>query len=186
MSANHDIAITTQAIVQILRSAATSVPGATVAVGRPNRTTPGSTVWLTLYYVDETAARRTAPALPGRPERPTEQGRPMTVDLHYLVSFEGDEDELVPHRLLAATTAALLGVPVLTTARLRAAAETAHLSAGKPKTAWYTPQGSVQLLPHPLAMDELGRVWANLVGTRPLLATTWLARGVTIEPAPSL
>ncbi|MGD2114505.1 MAG: DUF4255 domain-containing protein, partial [Acidobacteriota bacterium] len=110
------IATVTAALRRTLQEAvAADVPGATVTVRRPEaaQPNPAPVVNLYLFQVTPNAAWRTAD-LPTRDARGRTVQRPrVALDLHYLLSFYGDESTLEPERLLGSVVRRLHEWPVL-------------------------------------------------------------------------
>ena len=112
------IATVTAALGQTISPAVQSaVSGAKITTQRPDKAataTPDPHVNLYLYQVVPNTAWRNAD-LPTRRSDSTLVQRPQTaLNLHYLLTFFGEETELVPQRLLGSTASVLHARPVLT------------------------------------------------------------------------
>ena len=104
---------------QLLRIAINdAVPGADVTIARPHAATDGAnpespTVNLYLYQVTQNSAWRNAD-LPTRTGDGELRQRPQAaLDLHYLLTFYGNETELEPQRLLGSAVRTLHAQPIL-------------------------------------------------------------------------
>src|SRR5574337_2008951 len=94
--------VTATLVVEVLQAAATAaVPGASVTMSRPDSAgggAPSARVNLYLYQVTPNAAWRNAD-LPTRGSEGQLAQRPrVSLDLHYLLTFYGDEGQLEPQR----------------------------------------------------------------------------------------
>lgn len=113
------IATVSATLSQIVRNALPAdVTGAEVRVGRPFTDLTqavGSIVNLYLYQVTPNAAYRNADLPTRTNDRSDLRQRPQAaLDLNYLVTFYGDETQLIPERLLGAVVRTLHAQPVLT------------------------------------------------------------------------
>src|SRR5690349_9729140 len=126
--ANHlAIAAVTETLRQrIERAARRAVPGARVETGRPDSDAPEgqSTVTLFLYRVTPNAALRNDDLPTRTADGAILRQRPRAaLDLHYLLSFAGDEGEFVPQRLLGVAVGELHAQPILTRDEIAQASE---------------------------------------------------------------
>ena len=128
MSNHLAIATVTASLCQILQEAVDNdlppVSGAKVTNDRPNKLeTPnaGPGVNVFLYQVTPNAAWCNTD-LPSRRDHGTDvvQRPRVALDLHYLMSFHGDDNELQPQRLLGSVARVLNTKPVLDRQRIRA------------------------------------------------------------------
>jgi hypothetical protein len=110
--------------------------------------------------------------------------RPVAaLDLHYLISCVGDDDELDAQRLLARAVLALAGTPVLTRELIAAAIDEYDDDTG---TAFLADADlaeqvePVKLAPVPQTVEDLSRLW-SLLGTPHQLSVTYTATVVLLE-----
>ncbi|MGY1690608.1 DUF4255 domain-containing protein [Geodermatophilus sp. SYSU D01105] len=181
--ANHlAIATVTEALrLRLAGAIGPEVAGADVAARRPEATDGDarSQVTIFLYRITPNGALRNAD-LPTRGPDPTEvRRRPRAaVDLHYLLSFSGDEEELVPQRMLGTSLASLHSAPGLTRAELAAA------SRGEP---WLADSDlaedleSVNFFPGDLSLDDMSKVWSTFLQVPYRLSVAYGASVVLIE-----
>jgi len=114
------VATVTAALSQIIRSAITrDVNGALVTVARPHSSGGGTTpedptVNLYLYQVTPNKALRNNDLPTRSSDGGLKQRSQLALDLHYLVTFYGDESELIPQRLLGSVMRTLNSRPILT------------------------------------------------------------------------
>jgi hypothetical protein len=142
------------------------VGGATVTTVRPDASgngTPTTGVNIYLYQVTPNAAWRNAD-LPTR--RPDGQGGAtqhprVALDLHYVLTFYGDESRLQTQHLLGIVARTLHGSPILTRQMIQA-------TLGDSTFSFLTGSDlaneveSVKFTPLPLSLEELSRLWSVL------------------------
>ena len=161
MSNHLAIATVTAALAQLVRDATQSaVPGSDVLLGRPEAPVGGAALArarLYLYQVSHNAGLRNAD-LPGRDAAGNLVKRPTAaLNLHYLVSFYGDENTLEPQRMLAAVARDLHGQPGLTRAMIQnAAASQLELNDSDLADAFE----QVKFTPLDLSIDEWSKLWS--------------------------
>lgn len=155
----------------------------TVTLGRPaepGENNAGARVNLYLYQVTPNAAWRNAD-LPTRDAGGALRQRPrLALDLHYLLTFYGDESNLEPQRLLGSAVRALHAGPILTRAQIEAAV----LSPDYPFLATSNLADeieSVKFSPIPLNLEELSKLWSVFFQTAYNLSLAYMASVVFIE-----
>lgn len=171
----------------VLQAVQADVAGAAVSTVRP--ADPGAAsgipalgVNLYLYQVLPVAPLRND-HLPARRNQGGQMVRrpAAAIELHYLLSFYGNETALEPQRLLGSTLARLMAEPVLTRDRLNAALADPLLaflaSSNLPEQV-----DLVKFTPLSLTLEEISRVWSVLLQTRYTLSMAWRASAVLIEP----
>src|SRR5439155_19983345 len=123
------------------------------------------TLNLYLYQVVPNVALRNAD-LPTRNGTGQPVTRPVVaLDLHYLLSFYGDDSALEPQRLLGSAVRTLHAFPILTKSHIdavvaAASAAATPLHAYLKTTDLATHMDHVRLPPLPLTPDELSKVWS--------------------------
>jgi hypothetical protein len=191
------VATVTAAIQELLqRAVASDVAGATARTDRPDakREAGDAIVNIFLYQVVTNAALANAD-LPTRRSGGSLLQRPRAaVDLHYLISFYGDDSELEPQRMLGSAVAALHAEPLITADLIDAVVTgaTANVGAVHPSLALtdLADAEAVRLCPLPLDLEQLSRVWSIMFQTPYALSISWkasvvlLERSETSEPAP--
>ncbi|MEM9903917.1 MAG: DUF4255 domain-containing protein [Cyanobacteria bacterium P01_D01_bin.44] len=189
MSNHLAIATVTAAFSQLLQRAATdAVPGATVTTKRPERVEQGipeTRVNVYLYQVSPNLNMRNAD-LPTRHSNATLVQQPITaLDLFYLVSFYGDENQLEPQRLLGKTVSTVHARPILTPALIRdtirtaSAADTDHYLTGSDLADQID---QVRFTPGSLTLEEFSKLWSLLSFHAPhALSLIYQASVVLIE-----
>jgi Pvc16 N-terminal domain len=186
MSNFRSIATVTATMQRVLQSAVQAdVPGATVSTVRPaegsNTNLPTTGVNIFLYQVSHNAHR-------GNADLPTRRGdgelvqRPQAaLDLHYLLSFYGDDLALEPQRLLGSAVAFFHSQPQLTRAQIR----TAVADSTKPFLANSDLADQVDLVrftPLSMSLEELSRLWSVFLQVHYTLSVTYKASLVLVEP----
>jgi hypothetical protein len=163
------------------------VGGANVTTVRPGDLATGDlaqaagiNVWCYLATPNHAVA---ADDLPARRPDGSLAGRPVAaLDLHYLLTFYGDDGALETQRLLARAALALRTTSVLT--RDVVALALAHYAA-RPETAFLDQSDLgndvelVKLAPTPLSLEEMSKLWAVL-DTPYLLSLTYIATAVVV------
>jgi hypothetical protein len=176
------VATVTAALAQLVRNAAQSaVPGADVLLGRPEAPAGGAALArarLYLYQVSHNAGLRNAD-LPGRNAAGDLVKRPTAaLNLHYLVSFYGDENTLEPQRMLAAVVRDLHGQPGLTRAMIRnAVASQLELNDSDLADAFE----QVKFTALDLSIDEWTKLWSVFFQTTHAPSLAYQASVVLIE-----
>jgi hypothetical protein len=124
--------------------------------------------------------------LPGRTSDGTLRERPkVAVSLHYLLTFHGKDDELIPQRLLGATLAALHTHPIVGRDLID---QVVTEATAQPPTHAYlalTDLGDaeelVRLSPDPMSLDELSKLWSVFFQSPYQLSATYVASAVRLE-----
>lgn len=153
----------------------TAFPGASPAAGGKPR------VGIYLYQVTPNVAFRNAD-LPARPDR-------IALDLHYLLTFHGDEDALEPQRLLGLAVRALGANAILSRGAIdRALANIARASRTSPSPKRFVAGSDlsraverVKITPMPLSLEEMARIWSVFFQTRYALSICYQCSVVVIE-----
>lgn len=165
--------------------ASAAVSGAEVWVDRSDvkRDKPGINIYLYRTSIDAVWRNEEMPA---RRDDGTLRVRPRTAtSLHYLLTFHGKDDELVPQRLLGAALATLHTRPIVTTSLIQAVTDEATVPAGMhPYLAFNDLIDADQLVrvsPDPMSLDELSKLWSVFFQTPYQLSTTYVASSVRLE-----
>lgn len=176
--------VTATLVLEVLNSAASAaVPGATATIARPDSTNGGASaprVNLYLYQVTPNAAGRNLD-LPTRDSRGELVKRPrVALDLHYLLSFYGDEAQLEPQRLLGSVALAMHTRSMLTRDMIR----NTIANAAFPFLAASNLADEIELVklsPLPLSLEELSKMWSVFFQTQYALSMAYHATVVFIE-----
>jgi Pvc16 N-terminal domain len=178
------IATVTATLSQLLQSSVgVDVPGAQVTFLQPNGAeggTPEPKVNLYAYQVTPNAALRNAD-LPTRRSDGTLVQRPqVALDVHYLLSFYGDEEQLQPQCLLGSVIRTLHTRPVLTRSMIQDTLK-------NPKFNFLAASNLadeielVRFTPMNLNLEELSKLWSVFFQVRYALSIAYQASVVLIE-----
>jgi hypothetical protein len=178
------VATVTATLNQLLQAAVgTDVPGATVTRVRPETAatgTPSTRVNLYLYQVTANTAWRNADVPTRRPNGQLVQRPQVALDLHYLLSFYGNEEQLEPQRLLGSAVRTLHARPVLTRQMIR---DTVSNPAFTFLANSNLADGIelVKFTPLPLSLEELSKLWSVFFQITYTLSIAYQGTVVLIE-----
>ena len=178
MASQSAIAIVTEILRRRLtETIRTDFPGVQVVSRRPevNDGQSQSQVSIYLYRVSE------GPHLRNLPQRDSDGGPVAALDLHYLLSFTGDEDDLVPQRMLALAVASLHTSPVLSSAEIEAAGVEGWLADSGLKDE----VEQVRLTMSSISLEELSKIWSVFVQVPLQLSVGYKAGVVLIDSEPA-
>ncbi len=175
------IATVTKALAQMLDTAVKSAVDSSGAVTqRPDVGTKAACVDIFLYQVTPNAAMRNLD-LPTRNAQGQVVSRPTSaLDLHYLMSFYGDDSKFEPQRMLGAVVRSLLAEPGLTRDRILAVSKDDNgdkMSGSNLADA----VEQVKFTPQSLTLEELSRIWSIFYQVPYVLSISYTATVVTIE-----
>lgn len=183
MSNHLAVATVSAALGQVVHASAQSaVSGVSLRFGRPVAPTAGTTerrVQVYLYQVTPNAALRNDD-LPSRNAEGRLTLRPQAaLELHYLLTFYGDDQLLEPDRMLGAVARDLHARPLLTAQDIAdaIAAHSPELANSDLAAAFER----VKLTPATLSLDEQSKLWSVLVQTPHALSLVYTASVVLIE-----
>jgi hypothetical protein len=182
------IATATAGLMQIIEDGLENkVSGAEVKSMRPsapaaNLPNPGVTVFL--YQVTPNLAYRNTD-LPNRNHAGDVVQRPrVALDLHYLLTFHGEDGVLMPQRLLGCTAVALHSQPQLSRALIHRVIQEHIANNPSPYLATSDLEHEVELVkftPLSLSLEELSKLWSVFFQTAYSLSMAYLATVVLIE-----
>ncbi|HEU4769750.1 MAG TPA: DUF4255 domain-containing protein [Pyrinomonadaceae bacterium] len=184
MSNHLAIATVTASLAQILQGEVErDVAGTTVTTLRPdaaNAELGGTRVNIYLYQVTPNAAWRNAD-LPTRADNGRLMQKPrVALDLHYLLTFYGNETQHEPQRMLGSAVRALHSRPVLSREQIRRTINSPAL----PFLALSNLAEDIELVkftPTSLTLEELSKLWAVFFQTQYTLSVTYQGTVVLIE-----
>lgn len=160
------------------------VPGAHVTTLRPEDSANGTSetgVNIYLYQVAANAAWRNADLPTRRDDGQLVQRPRAALDLHYLLSFRGNEVQLEPQRLLGSVVHTLHARPILTRKMIRD-------TVGDASNAFLANSNladgleSIKFTPTPLSLEELSKLWSVFFQVPYTLSVAYQASVVFIEP----
>ena len=179
------IATVTAALSQVLwESVVPDVSGATVTTLRPNGDgggMPATGVNVFLYQVTPNGAWLNA-------DLPTRRGngdliqRPQAaLDLHYLLTFYGDESLLQPQRVLGSVVRTLHARPVLTRDLIRRTIAKVDFAPFLANSNLADSIEAVKFTPIPLSLEDLSKLWSVYFQTPYSLSVAYQGTVVLIE-----
>ena len=182
MSNHNAIAAVTATLWQLLQGAvSTDVVGAGASFLTPDGPTSGVAdpgVNIFLYQVSPNAAWRNQD-LPTRDDSSRLMARPRAaLDLHYLFTFYGNDEQFEPQRVLGSVVRALHSRPVLTRGQINQALTT------YPALVPCDLANDVELVKFselPLTLEELSKLWSVFFQTTYRLSTAYRGHVVLIE-----
>jgi len=162
-----------------------AVPGAEVWVDRSDVKRQKSGVNIYMYRSSLDPIWRNE-ELPARRDDGTLRVRPkVAASLHYILTFHGKDDELVPQRLMGAALATLHTRPIITRALLDQVTDEATHPQGMHKYLAFNDLADadelVRVSPDPMSLDELSKLWSVFFQTPYQLSATYLASAVLLE-----
>ncbi|MEK6336871.1 MAG: DUF4255 domain-containing protein [Acidobacteriota bacterium] len=184
MSNHLAIATVTASLAQVLQGVVEKdVAGLTVTTTRPDSANaPAGTtrVNIYLYQVTPNAAWRNSD-LPTRADDGRLMQKPrVALDLHYLLTFYGNEAQLEPQRMLGSTVRALHSRPVLTRDQIRKTIASSQFTFLVSSNLADDIE-LVKLTPTSLSLEELSKLWAVFFQTQYTLSITYQGTVVLIE-----
>jgi len=194
MSDFRAIATVTATLQRALQAAIQSdVAGATVSTVRPaegnNTHLPTAGVNVYLYQVSQNPHRSNLDLPTRRSEGGLVQRPQIALDLHYLLSFYGDDLTLEPQRLMGSTLAFLHSQPLITRAQIDAVVADASKAFLAQSDLAQQPE-LVRFTPLTMSLEELSRLWSVLLQVQYVLSVAYKASVVLVErqlvPQPAL
>lgn len=185
------IATVTATLRQLIQHGAQAdVSGADVTMLRPHQSESSGEkprVNIYLYQVTPNAAWRNSDLPTRRANGQLVQQPRAAIDLHYLLTFYGDESQLEPQRLLGSTVRTLHAKPVLTRELVRATIPSFSFL-GNSNLA--DDVELVKFTPLPLSLEELSKLWSVFLQTPYTLSLAYQGTVILIEseetPHPAL
>jgi hypothetical protein len=177
------VATVTATLRGILQHAvdAAQVGGGTVATGRPDSVGNNAAnikLNLYLYQVTPNAAWRNADLPTWDSGGQLVQRPQVALDLHYLLTFYGDEAKLEPQRCLGSVTRILHAEPVLTRRKIQ---DTIPYYDFLSDSNLHEQVELVKFTPLPLSLDELSKLWSVFFQTPYALSVAYQGTVVLIE-----
>lgn len=183
MSNHLAVATVTAALGQVVHTSAQSaVGGVTLRFGRPVAQGAGTTerrVHVYLYQVTPHAALRNAD-LPTRSSDGRMVQRPQAaLELHYLLSFYGDDQLLEPERMLAAVARDMHARPQLSSQNITDAIAGHATELGESDLGAAVER--VRFTPVTLTLDDQSKLWSVMVQTPYALSMVYTASVVLLD-----
>ena len=175
------IATVTAALQQVLQGpVVNAVTGANVGFSRPDPkgSAKGPLVNVYLYQVTPNPAYRNADLPTRRSDGTLVQKPQAALDLHYLFTFQGNDDKLEPQRMLGAVASTLHAQPLLSTQNIQAAVTQFTFLAG---SGLDTQVERVKFTPTALSLEEFTKLWSAFFQVEYSLSAAYQASVVLIE-----
>lgn len=157
------IATVTAALQRLLQEGIREdVPGAMVTTNRPeNPGTTSQTVGVNIYMYQATpnTAWRNADLRTRRPKGDLIKHGQAALDLYYLLTFYGNEQELEPQRLMGSAIRTLVDQPTLTQALIQETISQPNTTFLSNSTLGDQVQ-LIQFIPSAMTTEELSRIWS--------------------------
>lgn len=187
MSGFLAVATVTASLVKLLGDVvAADVPGGKVTTDRPDKAAPTvPTANVYLYQVVPDPSSRNLDLPSRRPDGSLVSRPRAAIDLHYLISFYGNDADLEPQRLLGSVVRTLNARPLIT--RELIAAVIADAGEHPPVYEWIAgtdladADDLVRLCPLTLDLEELSKLWSVFFQVPYTLSTAWKASVVLLE-----
>ncbi len=160
------------------------VPGATITIQRPDETgdAPGLRANLYLYQVTPNAAWRNSDLPTRRSGGELVQRPQLALNLHYLLTFYGNEGNLEPQRLLGSVMRTLHAMPVLTRKMISDTITASKKDSNILADSDLADQIElVRFTPLSLSTEELSKLWSVFFHTRYNLSIAYQGSVVLIE-----
>jgi len=176
------IATVTAALREVLQPAVgKAVPGAGVGFSRPDSgagTPPPPAVNVYLYQITPNAAYRNDDLPTRRPDGTLVKRPQAAFDLHYLLTFHGDDTQLQPQLLLGAVASTLHAQPLISSAAIvKAISDFTFLSTSN----LASQVERVKFTPTSLTLEEFSKLWSVFFQIEYTLSAAYQASVVLIE-----
>jgi hypothetical protein len=194
MSDYRAIAAVTKTLQNMLQPVVTAaVPGAVVRSVRPDRTlstTSSGEVTVYLYQVSPNTASRNSDLVTRRGDGSLIRRPQVALDLHYLISFYGDDSRLIPQLLLGTVISALHAQPYPRAEDIPESSDSAT-GLNLAGTGLEDQIDRLRFIPLPLTHEELSKLWSIFFQIPYTLSIGYLCSVVLIEsdmavPQPAL
>jgi hypothetical protein len=181
MSNFRTVAQATQALCDFIhRTVQADLPtfGVTVVPQKPfQEPPPDPTITVFLYEVVPNASLRNIDEPTRSPDGTLVNVPRAAIDLHYVISFYGDERELQPQQMLGSVVRHLNADPVLADQDLQSAATRPFLLGADLAAA----RQRVRLTPTKLDVDDLYKLWTMLIQIPYALSVMYAATAVVLD-----
>jgi hypothetical protein len=165
----------------------TDVPVVRVTTARPDDTisgTPETRVNIYLYQVTPNAGWRNADVPTRRADGTVVQRPQVALDLHYMISFYGDESQLMSQRMLGSVVRTLHARPILTRDLIRNTISSGVSSGSFPFLQNSNLADEVELVkfsPLHLSLEEQSKIWSVFFQIPYVLSVAYQGTVVLIE-----
>ena len=182
MSNFRAIATVTATLIALLQDiAGKDVPGVNVITRRPNLLidpNQPTTINIYLYQVTPNAAYRNSDLPTRRADGSVVQRPVAALDLHYMLSFYGNENQMEPERLLGSVARTLHSQPFLTRERIRQTIQNNDFLSGSNLAEQVE---LVKFSPLHLSLEEFSKIWSIFYQIPYVISVAYQASLVLIE-----
>ncbi len=176
------IATVTASLSQVLQDAVqVDVSGADVKTVRPDKDVPAKGVNIYLYQVTPNAAWRNTDLPTRRQDGQLAQRPRAALDLHYLLTFYGEESLLEPQRLLGSVVRTLHERSTLSRQRIRNTITNPTFSPFLGTSNLADEIELVKFTPLTLALEDLSKIWSAFLKTEFTLSVAYMGTLVLID-----
>ena len=161
------------------------VNSAVITAVRPDAdetTLPSTGINVFLYQVTPNAYWRNSDLPTRRSDASLTQRPRVALDLHYLLTFYGDDSRLETQLLLGSAARTLHAQPIITQQQIQDMLTLSPFRTALASTDLINEIETVKLTPQPLSLEELSRLWSFMFQTTYVLSATYMASVVLIEP----
>jgi hypothetical protein len=184
MSNYQAIATVTATLQRILQAAIqVDLAGARITTVRPDTGgsgTPDMGVNIYMYQANPNPAWRNADLRNRRPKGEIAKQAQAGLDLHYLLTFYGNEVELEPQRLLGSTVRVLIDQPILTPEMIRETVTNPAFRFLENSTLAEQVE-RVTMVPESMNTEDLSKIWSVFFQTPYVLSFAYVGSTVLIE-----
>ncbi|MEM8612441.1 MAG: DUF4255 domain-containing protein [Cyanobacteria bacterium P01_H01_bin.105] len=184
MSNHLAIATVTAVLNKLLQEGISQdVPGAQITTQRPDApggNISGARINVFLYHAMPNTAWRNADIRTRRPKGDLVKHGQASLDLHYILTFYGNEQRLEPQRLMGSSIQTLIDSPLITQEMIRETVTSSNLQELKASTLAEQVQ-LVKFFPSDITTEELSRVWSVFFQIPYSLSFAYQATAVVIQ-----
>ncbi|MEM7062109.1 MAG: DUF4255 domain-containing protein [Cyanobacteria bacterium P01_B01_bin.77] len=184
MSNHLAIATVTAVLNKLLQEGISQdVPGAQITTQRPDApggNVSGARINLFLYHATPNTAWRNADIRTRRPKGDLVKHGQASLDLHYILTFYGNEQRLEPQRLMGSSIQTLVDSPLITQEIIRETVVSSTLQELEGSTLAEQVQ-LVKFFPSDMTTEELSRVWSVFFQIPYSLSFAYQATAVVIQ-----
>ncbi|ESA38844.1 hypothetical protein N836_30415 [Leptolyngbya sp. Heron Island J] len=184
MSNHLAIATVTAVLNKLLQEGISQdVPGAQITTQRPDApggNVAGARINAFLYHATPNTAWRNADIRTRRPKGDLVKHGQASLDLHYILTFYGNEQRLEPQRLMGSSIQTLVDSPLITQEMIRETVSSSTIQELEGSTLAEQVQ-LVKFFPSDITTEELSRVWSVFFQIPYSLSFAYQATAVVIQ-----
>ncbi|MGB3691736.1 MAG: DUF4255 domain-containing protein [Spirulinaceae cyanobacterium] len=184
---NYLAIATVTAVLQrtLIKAIEADIEGVRVTTSRPDNPgggIPETRVNLYLYQAELNEVWRNSANMRANRNRQTESAKQnrTAFDLHYMISFYGNDAELKPQRLMGSAIQALTDKPIITTEMIRGATSDSTFAYLADNTLVQQVE-QIKFIPLDLSVEDLSKIWSIFFQTPYTLSIAYRVTAVVIE-----